>query len=111
MLVVKKMSIEDQLINFSEGLLPRVKLEVANAGDEITLDEAYRIATACDQTSNYVYRSGQNLGQNEAYQQYPSSMRRGTPMEVDSFDRKHRKTRNHPSLAKEEKENFLKAHR
>ena len=44
MFVVKNMSVEDQLINFSEGLIPRIKLEVAKAGDEITLDEAYRIA-------------------------------------------------------------------
>ena len=65
MFVVKNMSIEDQLINFSEGLIPRIKLEVAKAGDEITLDEAYRIASACDETANYAYRNNQNLRQSE----------------------------------------------
>ena len=110
MFVVKNMSVEDQLINFSEGLIPRIKLEVAKAGDEITLDEAYRIASACDETANYAYRSGQTLRQSETnYQPYQSSIRRGAPMDVDSLDRKNiQNTRTQTSLSKEEKEILLK---
>ena len=98
MFVVKNMSIEDQLINFSEGLLPRIKMEVAKAGDDITLDEAYRIATACDETNNYAYRS-QALRQNDTNYQYQPNMRKGTPMNVDNFDRKNQSQRNHPSFS------------
>ena len=94
MFVVKNMSVEDQLINFSEGLIPRIKLEVAKAGDEITLDEAYRIASACDETANYAYRSSQNLRQNEMNYQAYQSVRRGAPMDVDNMDRKNQKPRN-----------------
>ena len=111
MFVVKNMSIEDQLINFSEGLVPRIKLEVAKAGDEITLDEAYRIAAACDETSNYAYRNSQNLRQSETNYRQPfqSNLHRGTPMDVDNFDRKTQNTRNHPSLSREEKEKLVKS--
>jgi hypothetical protein len=106
MFVVKDMSLPDQLINFAEGLVPRIKQEVAKAGDEITLDEAYRIASACDESSNYAYKGSQHLRQPEMnFQPY---LRRGTPMDVDNLDRKGQKTRNHPSLSKEEKENLVK---
>ncbi len=106
MFVVKNMSVEDQLINFSEGLTPRIKLEVAKAGDEISLDEAYRIAVACDETANYAYRSLPNLRHNEMnYQSYP---RRGAPMDVDNYDRRSQRTKNQTSLSKEEKENLVK---
>ena len=103
MFVVKNMSLEDQLINFSEGLLPRIKLEVAKAGDEITLDEAYRIASACDESANYVYRNTQNLRQNETNyrQSFQNNMHRGTPMDVDNLDRKNQSPKNHPSLSRE----------
>jgi hypothetical protein len=43
--IVKNMTSEDQLIYFTEGLNPRIRMEVAKAGDEISLDEAYKIAT------------------------------------------------------------------
>ena len=108
MFVVKNMSVEDQLINFSEGLLPKIKLEVAKAGDDITLDEAYRIASACDETTNYAYRNIQTLRQNETNYQYQPNMRRGTPMDVDSFDRRNNNPRNQPSLSKEEREKLMK---
>ena len=80
--IVKNMSNEDQLINFTEGLDPRIRMEVAKAGDEISLDEAYRIATMCDQTNNYIYSS-------RTYQSYQSNTgNRGSPMDVDSIDKR-----------------------
>ena len=97
-------------MNFSEGLLPKIKLEVAKAGDDISLDEAYSIATACDETNNYAYRNSQALRQNDMnYQNYQyQNIRRGAPMDVDSFDRRNQKYRNQPSLSNEEREKLVK---
>ena len=95
--IVKNMSNEDQLINFTEGLNLRIRLEVAKAGDEISLHEAYRIASMCDQTNNYVYGA-------RTHQSYQSDTgNRGSPMDVDSVDRRGQRA-GKVRLTEEEKE-------
>ena len=63
-------------------MIPRIRIEVAKAGDEIALDEAYKIAIMCDQTNSYVYGG-------KPYQSYQNhTFNRGSPMDVDNIDRR-----------------------